>query len=105
MPRLVSDIVREILPGSDFEQLDGDSVAELLHGVVQPSPVELILVNCARRDLAELKKAIQELPRTIVVAIVDDGERGIVYELSNRTTFVGPLSREVVVAAVREATS
>jgi len=105
MPGLVSDIVREILPDSDFERLDGDSVGELLRGVMQPSPAELILVNCPRHDLAELKGAVKDLPRTIVVAVVDDGDRGIVYELTNRTTFVGPLSREVIVAAVREATS
>jgi DNA-binding NarL/FixJ family response regulator len=101
MPRMLREIIREVVaaePGAEV-------VAEF------GEPVDLVPAVLAHRagfvilgaDLAagEVARLLDELPRTRVLGVADDGGQSFLYELRPHMVELGEISPERLLEAIR----
>jgi hypothetical protein len=94
--RLLVDILREAFGDAEIEQVRGSTTAEALRSVVQLPRANLVVVSVPRGELSQVHELVEELLRLKVVVVVEEGDRGVMYELTPQPTFIGPVSGELL---------
>lgn len=94
--RLLGDLLREAFGDSEIEQIRSPTTAEALRSVVRLPRANLVVVSVSRHELPQVEKLVEEMLKLKVVAVVEDGERGVMYELTPQPTFIGPVSGQLL---------
>jgi hypothetical protein len=60
----------------------------------------LVVIRAERRELADLRDAVEDLMRLRVVVVIGDGPTGLVYKLLPTPIEIGRVSREHIERAI-----
>lgn len=102
LPQLLRDIVATALSSEPDMVLVGEaSGSDELSGLVESSRPDLAIVACERSEVERLGRVVNGSPVTLL-AIVDGGRHGALYELRPAEVDLGELSPSLLVDAIRE---
>lgn len=102
LPQLLRDIVVGALSSeSDMELVAEGSGSGELQALVREASADVAIVACERSEIGGLGQLVNGSPVTLL-AITDEGRRGVLYELRPRETDLGELSPRVLVNAIRK---
>ena len=99
--RFFGDIIQELL-GEDFrvQTLGRRASIHDFRKAVSPAPADLVVFGVKDDELPRVRELVDAYSRMKVLAVVEEGERGVVYEFTPRTSFAGALTRERLLEAV-----
>ena len=104
MPKLLREIVVGMVSEEQDMQVVGDSAAtEELSDVVHDTEADVVIAACSASEVGRLGRIVNG-SRPVLLAIVDDGRRGIIHELRPREVDIGELTPATLVAAIRDLT-
>jgi len=102
LPQLLRDIVVGALSSERDMELVGEAPgSQQLPRLVRESSADVAIVACERSEVGRLGSLINRSPVTLL-AIIDEGRRGALYELRPREVDLGELSPRVLVNAIRK---
>lgn len=103
LPQLLRDIIAGALSSEpDLELVGEASEPRDLPRLIQETGADLAIVACERSEIGHLGRLVHGSPATLL-AIIEEGRRGVLYELCPRETDLGELSPRLLVNAIRRA--
>jgi DNA-binding NarL/FixJ family response regulator len=103
LPQLLHDIVVPTLSSEpDMEIVGEASGPGQLSAVVRESSADVVIAACERLEVESLARLINGSPSTLL-AITDEGRRGVLYQLCPKETDLGEISPRELVNAIRGA--
>lgn len=104
MPKLLQEIVVGMVSDEQDMQIVGDSAGtDALSDVVQDTQADVVIAACRASEVGRLGRIVNGTP-PVLLAIVDDGRRGIIHELRPHEVDIGELTPNTLVAAIRNLT-
>lgn len=105
MPRMLRDLVREVVAGEPDLEVVGeiDDESQLRTTMARAKP-DFVIVGGERAELSPRCRALfDERPRLKVLALAGQGESGVVWELAPHRIPLGEMSPSVLLSAIRNA--
>lgn len=101
MPQLLREIVVGMLSGQADMEIVGESsgIAELSE-CVHVTGADVVIAACDADEVSRLGRIVTGTP-PVLLAIIDDGKRGLLHELRPQEIDIGELTPNTLVAAIR----
>lgn len=104
MPELHREIVVHMLSRqADMEIVGESSDTAGLSSLVREAGVDVVIAACNTAEVSQLGRVVTGTP-PLLLAIVDDGHRGLLHELRPQEIDIGELTPSSLVAAIRNIT-
>jgi DNA-binding NarL/FixJ family response regulator len=104
MPQLHREVVVDMLSSQADMEIVGEScsISELSR-LVQQAGADVVIATCDANEVSQLGHVVTGTP-PVLLAIVDDGHRGLLHELRPQEVNIGELTPNTLVASIRNLT-
>jgi hypothetical protein len=103
VPQFPDDLLRELIGDQPVvRSISAESVEELRQAVCDTNPT-VVIIGVGAEGRAIAREFVREHARLRVLAVVDEGARGIVYDFESSEGLAGPLGHEGVQRLLRAA--
>jgi CO dehydrogenase nickel-insertion accessory protein CooC1 len=104
MPKLLREIVVSMVSDEQDMQIVGETAGtEDLSEVIHDTEADVVIVACDASEVGRLGRIVTGTP-PVLLAIIDDGQRGLLHELRLQEVEIGELTPGALVAAIRNLT-